>query len=318
MKTLISFFVLLFTIALTAQDYEWNTVATGAGGWMTGLDIHPSGDPVYARSDVGGAYRLDVESGEWENIVTANNLPESDVYWNRFAGVLSIVSAPSNPDRTYLAYFDGIYSSKNRGDSWSRTSFPTTIMSANSDDSKYSGERLAVDPLDEGVVYFGTIDKGLWKTEDGGLNWSQVIPIPLGLENRGVRQVVFDTSSEAIDGKTSTIYVTVDGVDVFRTNDAGENWSSLSFDSVMNEAIFLDADVDANGHFYCVGRNQNFETFGIQKFNGTDWLSVQNNGTIYFNLAIDPFNSDRVIALSEGFTETALTNNVNVASPTWS
>lgn len=315
MKKIISLFLLLTFNSIYAQNFEWKTIATGAGGWITGLSIHSSGNPIYARSDVGSAYRYNPNLQEWENIVTANNLPSADVYWNRYGGVLSIVSAPSNANRAYMAYFDAVYTSTNQGANWTKTNFPTLYLPANDDNSKLSGERLAVDPINENVVYFGTPDNGLYKTEDGGTNWVQVTAIPNGLQYRGVRQVLFNVVSGSTNNKTNVIYVTVDGVGVFKSVDAGTNWVNTGF--TATDPIFLDTEIDVNGNLYSVGRDGNFQTFGIQKYNGTSWSSIQNNGTTYLSIAVDPFDTNRVIALSEGFSETALSVNAHSANPTW-
>lgn len=316
MKKLIFLFLLISFNTIKAQDFEWKTLATGAGGYMTGLHIHQSGSPIFTKSDVGSAYRYNENLQEWVNIVTADNLPTADVYWNYYGGVLSIVSAPSDANRAYMVYVDAIYTSSNQGDNWTKTNFPLMDLSSNDDNSKLSGERLAVDPINSNLVYFATPDSGLFKTEDGGTTWQQVIDIPEGLENRGVRQVLFDTSSGSTNGKTNVIYVTVDGVGVFQSVDAGITWNNTNFPPI--EAIFLDTEIDASGNIYCVGRDNNFQTFGIQKYNGITWSSVQNNGITYLSLAIDPFDSNRIIALSEGFMETALSTNVGSTNPSWS
>ncbi|MEM9919176.1 MAG: T9SS type A sorting domain-containing protein [Bacteroidota bacterium] len=310
--------VLLMSIAnlMQAQSFEWRTLATGAGGWITGMDIHPSGSPVYARSDVGSAYRYNEVLQEWENIVTASNIPATDIYWNRFGGVLSIVSAPSNASRAYMAYIDAIYTSSDRGDTWEKTNFPSMDLGANDDESKLSGERLAVDPVNEDILYFGTPENGLYVTINGGLNWQSVSAIPNGILYRGIRQIVFDQTGGTTNNKTNIVYVTVDGEGVFKSDDAGTSWSNVSFSAPS--PIFLDTEIDNSGNLYCVGRDENNQTFGIQKFDGTAWKQIQNNGTTYFNVAIDPFDQNRVVVLSEGFTETALTSNAGATNPDWS
>ena len=83
-NTIIFFLTLFFSTIGWSQDYQWKPLRTGAGGWVTGLDIHPSGSPIYCRVDVGSAYRYDPDTKEWINIVTADNLAESEVYWNKY------------------------------------------------------------------------------------------------------------------------------------------------------------------------------------------------------------------------------------------
>ncbi|MFK7757785.1 MAG: hypothetical protein AB8B53_12720 [Flavobacteriales bacterium] len=134
-----TFLVLLFLpFSLISQNSSWKPVKTGAGGWITGMDIHPSGEPVYCRSDVGSAYRYDSEENIWINIINANTLPENEINWSHYAGVLSIVTAPSNADVAYMAYSNGVFRSTDQGDSWTQTNLPVSEIPANDDSSKYS------------------------------------------------------------------------------------------------------------------------------------------------------------------------------------
>jgi len=318
MRYLLTLYLSIPVIALLAQDYQWKTLKTGAGGYMTGLDIHQSGSPVYTRSDVGSAYRYDASRGSWTNIVTSEQMPDVDVYWNRFGGVLSIVSAPSDSDRAYMAYQDGIYVSDDQGDSWSRTNLPAMEMPPNDDDSKFSGERLAVDPLDGDVVYFASVNDGLWLTTDGGDTWTKEGTLPTGLPGRGVRQVLFDKSSAELSGRTSVIYVTIDGEDIYQSTDAGSTWSTMALSSLYDEPIFLDSEIDDSGVVYCVGRDMDWNSMGLQRYVEGQWSTSLDDDMVYFNVAIDPFDNNRVVLLSEGFSQTAITNNIDSPNRTWS
>lgn len=243
-------------------------------------------------------------------------MPSSDLQWYKYSGVLSIVSAPSDSLLAYMAYYNGIYKSTDRGDHWVSTNFPTMSMTPNDDNSKLSGERLAVDPLNENIVYFGSINDGLWRTLDGGNNWENIVGIPNGTANRGVRQIVFDTSQGNVNNATTHIYVMVDGDGAYLSTDAGGSWTNIQGN--FNAPVFLDAAIDALGNFYVVGNNGNGATFGIKRYNSGTWTTIQSNGTIFLNVATDPFNPDRVLALSNGFTTTAITENALSATPTWS
>ncbi|HSI09029.1 MAG TPA: hypothetical protein VK985_10635, partial [Rariglobus sp.] len=51
-------------------DYSWKPVRLGAGGFVTGLVIHPLDPDVrYCRTDVGNAYRWDAAAREWMPLV---------------------------------------------------------------------------------------------------------------------------------------------------------------------------------------------------------------------------------------------------------
>ncbi len=299
----------LFTHCLFAQKGGWNTLKTGAGGWMTGMDIHPTGNPVLARSDVGGAYRYRATTNDWIQIVNSNSIPEEDVVFDQYQGVLSIVSAPSNNNIAYMAYNRSIYRSINQGDTWvkSNTSLP---MNPNNDSSKLSGERLAVDPVNANVVYFGSINDGLWYTANG-TSWNKVSGIPSGISGKGIRQVLFDKNSGTINGKTKRIYLFIDGEGVYKSDNAGQSWQNISFASGVQ---FLDAEIAADGKIYTCG------SFGLQQYDGSQWRNIRNPGIqtrTIGEIAVDPFDPNRVITLSNGFNETSRTLNVNATTVNW-
>jgi len=128
---------LFVTAQITSQESgTWQTLKIGAGGWITGLDIHPSGSIMYARSDVGGAYRYNNTAQSWIQLVTATSIPSEDIGWDRYQGVQSIVSDPTDDQRAYMAYDQNIYTSINQGDTWQKTNFPEQELRANDDDSK--------------------------------------------------------------------------------------------------------------------------------------------------------------------------------------
>ena len=82
-----------------AQPYVWRNVAMGGGGFVDGIIFHPTAkDLVYARTDVGGAYRWDAASRQW---VALNDwLSPSQ---NNYTGIESVGLDPSDPRRLYLA-----------------------------------------------------------------------------------------------------------------------------------------------------------------------------------------------------------------------
>ena len=50
----------------SAQNYVWRNVAMGGGGFVDGIVFHPTAkNLMYARTDVGGAYRWDDQKQEW-------------------------------------------------------------------------------------------------------------------------------------------------------------------------------------------------------------------------------------------------------------
>src|SRR5919199_4332692 len=59
----------------TGELYEWNDVKIGAGGFVTGILIHPkAADIVYARTDVGGLFRWNPTNQLWQQLLKADNV----------------------------------------------------------------------------------------------------------------------------------------------------------------------------------------------------------------------------------------------------
>jgi photosystem II stability/assembly factor-like uncharacterized protein len=105
------------------------------------------------------------------------------------------------------------------------------------------GERLAVDPNDNGILYFGARSgNGLWRSADYGVTWSQVVsftavgnyaPNPAGnsydSDLIGVVWVTFDPSTGTLGNATQTIYVGVADTitSTYRSLDGGETWEPV-------------------------------------------------------------------------------------------
>lgn len=108
------------------------------------------------------------------------------------------------------------------------------------------GERLAVDPQNPKVLYFGARSgNGLWKSTDGGVTFTKVstftavgtyVPNPsdtsgLNSDKIGLAWVTFDSTSSLVNGATSRIFVgAVDNTtaSVYVSNDAGATWSAVA------------------------------------------------------------------------------------------
>ncbi|HLP24853.1 MAG TPA: hypothetical protein VK477_04195, partial [Acidobacteriota bacterium] len=116
-------------LAVTTESYIWRNVAIGGGGFVTGVEFHPTERGLaYARTDVGGAYRWDAAAQTWVPLLDWLGQPD----WN-LQGVESIALDPTDPNRVYLAV--GTYTrpdigdaellrSSDRGATWQRTPLP--------------------------------------------------------------------------------------------------------------------------------------------------------------------------------------------------
>jgi photosystem II stability/assembly factor-like uncharacterized protein len=232
----------------TAQPYTWKSVQIVGGGFVDGIVFHPTAKGVrYARTDMGGAYRWNDQTGRWDPLL--DWVPYEDL---NLMGVESIALDPADPDRVYLACGtytnpgtpDGaILHSRDRGKTFERTNVPFKF--GGNEDGRGNGERLSVDPNDGSVLYLGTRHVGLWRSTDGAATWHQVKTFPdvteaapAGAEGRpgrgsrgsGVVVTLFDPRSGSKGKRSSTIYVAVSlmGRDnLFRSTDGGQTWQAV-------------------------------------------------------------------------------------------
>jgi hypothetical protein len=234
--------VALATATSLAEDpedisctYQWKPVKIGGGGFTMGIVIHPGTGDRYIRNDVNAAYRWDREQSEWRLLIRTDNIPPGDPMLEavQYNGAQSIAVAPSDPNRVYLAWgteyyspsIGALYVSDDKGETWSRRSAKTDfVMKANGSIGRMQGERLAVDPANADVAYFGATTEGLWRTTDGGKSWHQIptSQVPVGVPAQqldknqksfpvGVAMVVFDLTGKVIDGQSQRIWCTVWG-----------------------------------------------------------------------------------------------------------
>jgi xyloglucan-specific exo-beta-1,4-glucanase len=160
-----------------------NVVIGGGGGFIPGI-VFSTTEPglVYTRTDIGGAYRFDQDSGLWVPLLDWIGFPD----WN-LSGVESIAIDPRDPHRVYLAVgtYTNEWASQNgailRSDNQGRTfrRFDLPFKVGSNMPGRGMGERLAIDPNNTRILYLGTRSgHGLWRSLDSGETWSQVSSFP--------------------------------------------------------------------------------------------------------------------------------------------
>jgi hypothetical protein len=218
-----------------SEAYVWKNVVIRAGGFITGIVYSTKKKGlVYARTDVGGAYRSDDDGGHWVPLTDQFGRDEST-----YLGIESIGLDPRDANKLYMAA--GMYSadwggpsaifrSSDKGKTFERTAMPFKM--GGNDNGRGCGERLAVDPNLGSILYFGSRKAGLWKSSDSGVTWSHVDSFPVkdkvaGVgENTGITFVLFDNSKGRKGKATQTIYAGVaqPGASLYRSEDAGVTW----------------------------------------------------------------------------------------------
>ena len=266
------------------------SVKIGGGGFVTGIVIHPqAADVMYARTDVGGLYRWDAIHQNWHQLLSIDSIGQKVSL-----SVESVAVDPNNPKIVYAATGastnkepGNILKSLNGGKTWQVLDI--SLPMGGNGEWRWAGERLAVDPNNSSVVYFGSRTEGLWRSQDGGQSWSQIDTsvIPVGdsfgaTKNlAGVTFVEFDPSSSGV------AYVGVAGKGVYQTIDGGNNWQSLG--GISNSLVPQQGEVNGNGELVVTlyDPQNGSSNGGVLKFDGYAWENVTpKDGKNYAGLTV--------------------------------
>jgi xyloglucan-specific exo-beta-1,4-glucanase len=235
------------TSATTA--YTWQNVAIGGGGFIPDIVFNTgAANIIYARTDIGGVYRWNQASSSWTPLM--DWVGQSN--WGDM-GAVSVAADPVNTNKVWAAV--GMYTnswdpnngavltSVDQGTTWTVASLPFKL--GGNMPGRGMGERLAVDPNDDNILYLGTPSgHGLWRSADGGTTWSQVTGFPnVGnyvqdstdpngylTDNQGVTWVAFDKASGTSGSATPTIFVGVADLQntVYESTNGGSTWSRVA------------------------------------------------------------------------------------------
>jgi hypothetical protein len=259
--------------ALESTHYTWNNVAVGGGGFSPNIIFSPVQQGLaYLRTDIGGVYRYDPGAQRW--IPLQDGMVEGNYF-----GVESVAPDPRDAGIVYAAvgmYGSGpaaILRSDNRGTNWNI--FPVPFRMGGNEDGRGLGERLAVDPHDTDIVYFGSRHDGLQRSADRGRTWSRVAAFPwAGLgppeprrTHAGISFVLFDPRSSVDGTPTKTIFAGVADPDfhhLYRSDDAGVTWHAVPQEP-RADLLPVRAQLDADGILYlayCNGIGPNGITAG--------------------------------------------------------
>ena len=298
---------LLFTVPeLVSQSYTWRNVEINGGGFVTGIVFHPT-EPglVYARTDVGGIYRLDSTTSRWialnDDIGGLNNEFQH-------LGVLSIGLDPNDANRVVIAtgQYAGaetwklpsrIYRSSDRGATWAYVT-PGFKMSGNGE-GRGTGERIAVDPVNGANILVGSSDTGIWRSTDSGATWTRMS----SFTPTSCNFVIYAPANHVSPGPNRRVYAaanTLTGQSFWFSDDNGTTWAEVPNHPgavAGHEMMPLQGSFDAAGVFYMTWADAtgpaNWATdFGVWKLsaNGTTWTKlVPPGGQGFFaGIAADP------------------------------
>lgn len=219
-----------------AAGYCWRAVTIGGGGFVSGIvasDRVPN--LLYARTDVGGAYRWSPDDERW--LPLQDWVSEDEV---GLLGVESLALDPSAPNRLYLLaginYFNGgktaLLSSEDFGATFDVRDVTAQFTAHGNGMGRQSGERLAVDPSDGAILITGTRQHGLFRSADRGATFARLtgLDVTTTPNGNGIAFVLFDPVSGASAGATQHIIVGVSRAgenNLFESQDAGVTFAPI-------------------------------------------------------------------------------------------
>lgn len=298
--------------------YLFKSVHTGAsGGFVVDVVFNPKEkDLIYAKTDIGGVYRYNPANGTWIQLLNWVNADQ----WG-YTGGEAVATDPIDPNRLYIAggtYTNGwdpnngaILRSIDRGESFEITPMPFK-MGGNMP-GRGMGERLAIDPNQNSILYFGAREeKGLWKSTDFGVTWAPVTNFPdpgpyaqaatdpydYLNHSIGIPWVIFDPKTGTPGNPTQTIYVGVaqnapGKPNLYRSTDAGTTWEPIPGQpSCALAGTVVTCTGGATWDTTTLGDDgtKAYETTGYLPHQG----KVDSNGTLYVTLSnfAGPYNGN--------------------------
>ena len=217
---------------------------------------------------------------------------------------------PTNPDRVYAAVMGhlfgpnaqrGVYRSRDGGASWERILFVNEQAGA---------VDLAMDPTNPRILYAATWrvirtpyslesggeGSGLWKSTDGGDNWTALSG------NEGLPEPPLGIAGIAVaPSAPDTVYAIVEAAEggVFRSDDAGETWRRVNAERKLRQRAWYYSRINVDPHDAEVVYVLNVR-FHRSKDGGKTFAAVATPHGDNHDLWIDPNDPLRMIESNDG------------------
>ncbi|WP_298483488.1 dockerin type I domain-containing protein [uncultured Ruminococcus sp.] len=243
---------------------DWDAVRIGGGGFVSGIVAGQK--EMYARTDVGGAYRYNYETEEWEQLFAFLN--EAD------RGLLSVDSMaidPTDDNTVYFlcgcAYFSDartvIFKTTDGGKTFTQVDVTDMIQVHGNGYGRQCGESIAVDPDNPDVIYCGgdvaSGSSALIMSKDGGKTWSPVkgyddlgyyqytVKWPFWTNHTVRAATTSDDNAYNMQNGVSTIFIQ-DGKVYVGTSVNNADYNMVVADVGSDEFTQLSADLPANAY----------------------------------------------------------------------
>jgi photosystem II stability/assembly factor-like uncharacterized protein/5-hydroxyisourate hydrolase-like protein (transthyretin family) len=157
-------------------------------------------------------------------------------------------------------------------------------------------ESFAIDPTNSQTVYAGTFGGGIFKTVNGGVNWTTANS---GLTSTYISSIAIDpTNSQTVYVGTNGGFSGANGGGLFKSTNGGTSWSAVNSGITASNISSLAIDPN-NSQIIYAGTNS-----GVYKTTdgGTTWSANGGlNSLSVSSIVIDPSNNQTLYAGTSGF-----------------
>jgi photosystem II stability/assembly factor-like uncharacterized protein len=215
----------------------------------------------------------------WDGVYKTKDGGDTWLNTMPYTDTFTVAIDPITPTTVYTGGYYHVYKSTDGGESWTNTSLHSYISS--------TVTAITINPLDPSILYAATGGDGVFKSIDGGDNW---IPVNDSLADLQVQDLAIDRLGP------DTLYAATYQGGVFKSENGGGNWFAVN--TGIPSGMFLRVlavDPLTPSTLYIGAYNQ-----GIYKsINGGDnWEAIDVGLDIkdIFSLAIDPLTPSTIYA----------------------
>ncbi len=318
-------------------DSSWTTQGPGnIGGRFNTLAQDPNdANVIYAGSTCGGVFKTMNGGQSWFPIFDSQ----------AFMSIGHISINQSNPNTIYVGTGDpnisgkpfignGIYKSTNAGQSWSHIGLEAASIIS----------RIRIHPKDTNLIYVSAmglpfeknIDRGVYKSTNGGQTWQQVLNIN---DSTGICDLVLNPKDKNILYASGWNRIRtnrkslVSGPDakVYKSVDGGQNWTSLSNGLPQEKLSRIGIDIYPENPDTIVSffTDSTYKMKGVYTSfdGGNQWINITNDldsdvvrnfGWFFGQIRINPFDPKEIYILGVDMYRT--TNGGltwNMCTPPW-
>lgn len=265
---------------------QWEGIQHGESisGAAFSISVNPLNDQsIFASNEHDGTI-LKSNNGGYNWITAYNNPVANAEQVEDRQGYKTITFAPSD---TTIAYAGGIMASSLSNDYYDVTGigvaksidggFTWNVHNGDLPIDAYHIADLAISPNDANLVYLASYFDGIYKTSNGGDNWTE---INQGLSSTDIRSICIDPNNEDI------LFVgTASGAGIYKSIDGG-----LNFEAANKGILLKSANMIPSKHV--MQQLQGKITGAALGVRPTEYAS--NNWSRIMDIVIDPTNSDRI------------------------